>query len=331
MQQQYYLGIDGGGSKTRGVLLNREGQVVASASAPASSIIGEPNPRSIHVLQTLVGALYRQAHCDQQAILHCGIGLNGVDFADEVAMQHASLATALTLSPLRVTLVNDGIGALWGVSAHPAALIIQHGTGFTAAYRTRFGDEHLFDHLNVGQCFDVRRAVLKVVARMIDGRTTPTSLKDAVLRYLGITTEESFAETIYREQVPPQALLRIVPVISAAWEVGDAAAIELLNDAAEDYLITVKAMITRTGSDNAHIAFGGGVLEHLPGAFLEQLAAKILHEYPRASVLRPLLPAEVGCAIMAGFAAGEDPVDFFTMTADYYSGRIADAQKAHRG
>src|SRR3954470_2389700 len=119
LMAKLYLGIDGGYSKTAGVLLTEEGQVLASHRAAGSSIVGAPKPESCAVLSGLVDGLLKHAGAGREDLAFTGLGLNGIDYEDEHPLQHRELAAALKVRPDRFVLVNDGVAALWGSSAEP--------------------------------------------------------------------------------------------------------------------------------------------------------------------------------------------------------------------
>lgn len=307
---RYYAGIDSGGSKTRGVLLDATGSVLALHNAQGASIVGMPSPAALQVLDATLDQLTRDAGIHRQDIRQCGIGLNGIDFADEFPHQLACIADYLGFPHDRVSLVNDGIGALWGASLAPTAAILQHGTGVTAAYRRSFGDERLFDHLNCGRQFDLRHELLRAVARMLDGRMTPTPLCERVLTRFGLTASAEYCEMVFRGRIPPDAWRALLPSLVTAWREGDPVATALVAQAIDDYALTANALIAHTGSADAEMAFGGGVITQLPEEMLACIAVAIHRQYPRVRVTRPAGSAEIGCAIMAAAHAGEPAPQF---------------------
>jgi N-acetylglucosamine kinase-like BadF-type ATPase len=311
MPQSILLGIDGGANKTAGVILDTEGRLLAHGRAGGSAIVGEPNPKSCQVLSRLVDSLCAEAGLTRDAIAHCGIGLNGIDFADEFPAQLAGISEAVGVPPTRVTLVNDGIAALWGASPDRASLIIQHGSGFTAAYRSDYGQEELFDHLSVGHAADMRYGLVTVVARMILGMIPVTPLKEAALAAYGVT-ERDYCEAVYRRRIPGERLRNTVPMIFDAWQRGDAAAADLVEAALAEDVLTARAMIARTGSDRPAVSLGGGQLRAAPEEFWQALTARIREHYPHVAATRPRLAPEFGAALMAAFRVGAEPAALFT-------------------
>ena len=318
--RQLLLGIDGGATKTAGVMIDCQAHVLAHVRGPAATIVGRPTAEPCSVLASIVDELCAEGHVSRDAIVCCGIGLNGVDFADEVPMQRMDIAAAIGIPEEHVVLVNDAIVGLWGATSAPAAALVQHGSGFTAAYRARHGEEELFDHLSVARIFDVRSGLISMVARMINGMVEPTALKEKTLAFFGIEDEALFCEAVYRDLVPWQR--RTVPLIFESWMEGDAAADELVERAVQDYGLAARAMISKTGNSCPDVRFGGGPVAAWPERFWGLLTQCIQESYPGVVARPPDRPPEFGGAVMAGYHLGIDPVEL--------AGRLsASEQEAH--
>jgi len=311
-----FLGIDGGGSKTEGVLAGADGRVLASMKVGASAIVGRPSRRSLVVLRSLTRSLLRRAGRSRGDVAFCAIGLNGIDFEDEFAMQKSAIARALGIPPRKIALVNDAVVALWGGSADPAAALLQVGSGITSALRSGFGSERTYDHLNAGSLFSLRHEILIRVARMIDGRIRPTPLKNAILRHLGVRDSAGYAELLYRGRLPWDRVARTPTIIFRFWLKGDPVARELVESAARDYAVTASAMVRRTGSRKATALVGGGVINNAPEAFRRLVHRRLREISPGARPLKPVMSPAHGACVMAAFNAGEDPAAFYGKLVD---------------
>lgn len=306
-----FIGIDGGGTKTLGVLADETGSIRATCRARASAIVGEPSPAACAVLQSVKASLCKDAGIRPGDITGLGLGLNGVDFPDETLMQHKALSRVLDMAPDRFILVNDGIVALWGATPSPAAAIVQHGTGFTAAYRSAYGDEHPFDNLDVGRFYDLRLEALALVARMIDGRAAVSPLKTAVLACLDHPAEKDYGEIVFlRKYSEPQRAAILSAVLRVA-ETGDPATLSLVERSIADYVCTAVAAVRKTGYSSPDVVFGGGRLLSAPPWVRDRIADGVLREYPDARIRQPALSPAIGAAIMAAHAAGCPPAPFF--------------------
>lgn len=311
MTRKLYIGIDGGGTKTQGVLADDTGSVMATCGDGASDIVGKPSPESCAVLRSVRDRLCETAGVRTSAISGFGLGLNGVDYPEETIMQHKVLARELDVSPERLILVNDGIVALWGATPAEAAAILQHGTAVTAAYRSAYGSERPFDHLDAGRLYDLRAGTLALVARMIDGRAAVSPLKDAVLAVLGNPAESEYAEIVFLHRISADQLAGLLPAVWSLATTGDPAALGLVGRTVEDYVCTAVAMLRKTGSDTPDISFGGGRMASAPDWFWRRLAEGVRKECPGATVRKPQRPPAVGAAIMAAHADGCPPSRFF--------------------
>lgn len=316
MTQHYFLGIDGGGSKTLGVIMDQSGAILANARMGASAVVGIPSVRACEVLATMKQRLCDDAGIAPDEITGVGLGLNGIDFVDEYPAQFEALSACLGIAHAHFTLVNDGIVALWGASPARASVIVHHGSGVTNAFRADYGQERLFDHLDAGKMFEIRHALAAVVARMIDGREERTPLLAAMLDHYGVHDEGAYAELLFRGRISGERILTGPGIAFTAWQLGDLVAMRLIERAANDYACAARALVRHTGDDACRIAFGGGVLNHAPDAFIALIAERISMEFPRAGVLRPMLSPAHGAALMTAFHHGIDSTVLYARLLD---------------
>lgn len=306
-----YLGLDGGGSKTRGVILSKEGRVAAAAKSGGTAFVGPPPPEVRSMVRALRDDLLRKAGASIKDVDYCVAGMNGVDFADELEEQKRGIGEALGLEAGKLALVNDAIVALWGASSSPAAVLLQHGSGITSALRPDYGQERLFDHLDSGKLFDIRHEAIKLVARMIDGRAAVSGLKRDVLEHAGIRDENEYSEAVFRGRIDWRLRAGLAEVVYRAYERGDPGAKDLIDRALADYALSAKAMVDKTGSDSAEIIFSGGVIDNMPDELWGKLVSAGRACCPASTVRRPMLAPEVGAGLMAAFRAGNDPAAFY--------------------
>jgi len=307
-----YIGIDGGGTKTAGVLADDTGAILAACEAGASAVVGMPSPESLAVLRSVQARLCEAAGVRPADIDRLGMGLNGVDFPEETVMQHDVLSRVLAIAPERFILVNDGIAALWGATPAPAAAIVQHGTGFTAAYRSDYGAERPFDNLDAGRFYDLRLEALALVARMMDGRAAVSPLKAAILACLDHPAEKDYGEIVFLRKYSQPQLAAILPAVLRVAEAGDAATRSIVERAIEDYVCTAVTIVRKTGSSSPDVVFGGGRLLSAPQWFWNRIADGVLRECPGARIRRPERSPAIGAVIMAAHAGGCSPKAFFS-------------------
>jgi len=319
----FLVGIDSGWSKTAALLCDGEGRVLARYRGAGCALSAAPSVAQAQFMNGIATELCSKAGVKAEQVAGWGAGLNGVDFADEFAVQHAGVAAAIGIDRRQLHLVNDGVAALWGATDSPAAVLVQHGSGLTSAWRTQHGDETIFDHLDVARVYDMRKELIVTVARMIDGRETPTTLVDRVMKLFDVRNANDFAEQVYRGRIPPMRLRETPPLIYAAWSAGDAAATRLVEAAIADYAVLTAAIARRVGAARFDLVFGGGVLQFAPERFWNDLAARLSERVPQGVMRQAAMTPEFGAAVMAGFHSGVDPRRLFNDLAKHIASEPA--------
>lgn len=295
----FVIGIDGGASKTAALIASSDGSTVYRRRAPGSAIVGRPHPHAISVLAAVLRELTESAGVPLSAVGRIVLGLSGIDYPDEQPAQARDLCEGLGLPPDRLILVNDSVVALAGATQAERSTIVQHGTEVTLAYRSGPGRERVFDSLGVADCFDIRHKAVPLVARMIDGRTPSTALRDAVLAHCGVAPD-GFAAWVLRDRSASACILTLAPVVFGCWQAGDKAAALLVRSAVDDYVAATAAMARRMDAPGRFTAcFGGGTLAVGGRALIEAIAQRLAEPCPEAQVATPVHSPEAGAALLA--------------------------------
>ena len=290
----------------------RDGRLVACAQGQRAALDANPTDEQAAAIAGVLTAVLEGtslAEIDQVAI-----GANGIDFASEWPGQHRELCRLTGLRPERSALVNDAIPALWGATPAPRSAIVQLGSALTSAYRPAPGAETVFDTLDLAGFYDLRREVVQVVARMLDGRLQRTGLADRILAHLGVGAA-GYGEALYRQAGVRARVLTAAPVVAAAWLDGDPGAAAMIEKTIADLVLLVQAIATRLGPGDFICALGGGTLRSLPDAFQQEAAEAIARCVPGATVAAPRLAPELGAAVMACHLAGQDAAALYAELA----------------
>ena len=302
---KYYLGIDGGRSKTAGALLDADGRILSEACLSGSAIFAKPSKKSLQVLKSLTGKLCKTAGIQLSEISHLSIGLSGIDFEDEFDMQFQTISSYLEIPENKISLLNDGIVALWGASSSPASVILQHGSCFTSAFRSDYGKETLYDHLGVCTCYDMRDEALAATATIIAKDIKNNAFKNAVLDLLGVT-EKEFPILLYKKKFNPEKERDILLVIYDLFTKHDPDASMIIHKATECYINLISGMAHRCDSRNVTTVLGGGVLKLAPEKFWGNFKEKLQVACPDINIQRAKFSPAIGAGIMAAFHSGEN-------------------------
>jgi N-acetylglucosamine kinase-like BadF-type ATPase len=304
LSQPYWLGVDGGGTNTRAIIVDDTGRACGQGYAEAANYhrVG---------LEAAVSSITRAVHeaCRKVGVAPDGInaacfGLAGVSHPEH----HRTMLEALQLAlPIRnVLLETDARIALAGATDMRPGVVIIAGTGSIACglnARNEFaraggwgpvmGDE--------GSGTYIGKRALEVVMEAFDGRGRRTRLTEKVLRHFRIESAAELPGVIYNTRIQVlREVAQLSRVVVQAAEEGSTMAQEILREAADELARAAIAVITqlRLQSDSFRIACVGGVFES--GEWVvAPLRLAIAEVAPLAVVTPPLHPPVIGAARMA--------------------------------
>ena len=303
----YVVGVDGGGTKTAGLLVDVEGRVRARAAVGPTNyqIVGAEGIR--REIPRLVGQLFREAGIEPQRLACIALGLAGVGRPGEpeaVAREIRRLDLAA-----EVVVDHDAMIALVGALVDRPGLIIIAGTGSIVLGRNERGERTRvggWGYLlgDEGGGFFIARAGLATVMRAYDGRQEKTLLTERMLAALGLSDPQEIIPRVYRQGMSHTEMADLAPVVFQAASEGDPAAAGIIHLAGRELGQMAAAAIRRLGMEGEQVPIGlvGSVFksqEQLLDAMRDGLGGEI-----KADFVKPRLSPVGGAAILALRAAG---------------------------
>ncbi len=313
-QPRFWLGVDGGGTNSRAVIVNERGIVCGEGRSAAANLLRVGLENAVnHILQA-VSAACRQAGIEVEQIADACIGLAGVSQPH----YHRQMMDALKcVLPIRsISLETDARVALAGATSNQPGVVIIAGTGSIACginSRGRFaraggwgpimGDEGSGNYIG--------RRTLEAVMMSYDFRGEATSMTAPVLRHFGVSSPPELTTVIYdsssKEKGEVQSkIAQLSPIAVQAANQGDEVAIGILRDAARELAKTAIAVIEQLQMerDSFRLSYVGGVFE-AGELVLKPLSEEIHKIAPNAEVAPPLDPPVIGAVKMALAMSGK--------------------------
>lgn len=280
---QTFLGVDAGGTRTRLVVTDGDGRVLAR---------GEGGPGNLRRggARGLAAAL-RAARASAGLDRPCDaafLGVAGAATAEERETVRA-LGLALGLAPVeRVGADHDLRVAHAGAFGGAAGIVVIAGTGSSAYGRNEVGAavrSGVWDHApdDPGSGFDLGRHLIQAFERALPGAPERASLEALLGAHLAPDARRRLLD---REPLARGEIAALAPAVLAAVERGDPAATGALLTGVRDLCVCVRFVHAELGAAVGEVALIGG-LTRSPiwrGAF-EQALGRIL---PSAR----LVPAE---------------------------------------
>jgi N-acetylglucosamine kinase-like BadF-type ATPase len=138
------------------------------------------------------------------------------------------------------------------------------------------------------------------VVRESDGRGPRTRLTPLVLEHFKLTRVDGLVRAVYDQGLNRQSIAALGPLVAKARELGDIAAAEILDKAAEELTRATSSVITRLGmrGDAFGIVLSGGMFKVIPW-LVEELTRRLGDVAPRATVAALTVEPALGAVRLA--------------------------------
>lgn len=268
------VGVDGGGTKTKVIVADMQGNELATTTGPGSAVRppgGAPHSAEV-IAETLREALAACGRSDETPSVLCA-GLSGAGreperLAVREALMRLQVADQVIVEPDASIALEDAFGDGPGillVSGTGSSCFGRSPTGVFArcgGWGPNVGDE--------GSGAWIGRKALSIVSASADGREPDTALLAAVLTALEL--ENSDGLIAWAAHATPAMLARLASTVITVAALGDQRANSLLAMAAEELVTHVRALSRQLFLDERAtipVALAGGLMER--GSFLRKL------------------------------------------------------------
>jgi N-acetylglucosamine kinase-like BadF-type ATPase len=252
-----WLGIDGGGTGTRAILVESSGRVIGQGEASSSNYHNVGLELAIANIVTATRAAWTDAGMAFREVSGAFLGCAGVKADVDIDRMRAAAEHARLAPTGRIVVANDLHNALaGGLNGAPGIALIA-GTGTNCLGRDVNGQTYmcggwgwLID--DEGGGFGLVIAAMKAVARAADGRGETTALTEPLLEFLGITEPNEILARLYVDKWTPGELAAFAPrIMQLASNNGDAVAIAILEAGAS-------ALADLVATTASHLNFADG-------------------------------------------------------------------------
>ena len=265
MTNDVILAVDGGGTRTRCLAIDRHGRVLGRGEAGPSNHLLIDHASARRSLSTAMDAALTNGAVPRSAVRCVAAGLAGVDYdgggADvgrcligEVGNAATAIEGDVVIAHLAALAGRPGVVALAGTGSN--VLGIGHdGTRIKmGGWGPLYGNE--------GSAHEIARQALVAAARAYDGLGPATTLLPAIVQRLGVRDFRETLKAIYGAGMETAEIAALAPLVEEAAEGGDTTAREILVRAGTDLAQTVGTLINRLslGDQDQVVSYQGAVL-----------------------------------------------------------------------
>ncbi len=300
--RELVLGVDGGGTKTRAIIIDAEDRVLGEGQAGPSNPLRVGVSNAAAAIREAVDKACAAGRVRRTEIVAAEVGLAGVKREDIRARMREALA-GLGIRPLKVA--TDAAIALFGATDGKPGLVVIAGTGSNCCginargkhacaggWGPVAGDE--------GSGSWVARRALQAVAHASDGRGPETSLTPAACSYFNVTTADDLSTAIYAPSMTNERIAGFGKHVIEAAQGGDAVAREIIVQAGRELGSAAAAVIRKLGMEREQfqVAYVGGIFR-AGDLVLGSLHREVASVAPLAHLAPPLLSPVLAAARMA--------------------------------
>lgn len=289
------IGIDGGGTRSEGLLMSSSGQVLARRTGGALNY----HTTCMEVFRKNLGSLLeelRGAVPEGATLKHCVVGTAAL--FDRATAEETRAAARHLLDPERLTLVGDAVAAMHGASGGDPGVLIVAGTGSIAALLQSDGTCHTSGGYgpliggDPGSAFWMASTAVQVAARHLAQNGTLCPLGQAIIRYLEVESLEQIVPRLYRGLEGSRILAGLSRYLADADLPVDAGHVQIQRQAGAELAglaAPLVARLSREKSEPVGVFMAGSVLrnnrlvrESMQQAMRDRAAGPLEFLWPRA-------------------------------------------------
>lgn len=258
------VGVDGGGSRTRVLVADEQGQEIVSVEGAGSAVRPGEAERSADVIAALVRdalASSDMRHVTPKVVCVgvAGVGRDAERQALWQALASRDVGEEIVVHADATVALDDAFGEGPGVLLIAGTGSVAFGRGPTGTFARcggwgpAFGDE--------GSGAWIGRKSLSVVAAAADGREPETALTGAVLTAAEVNDISDLVA--WAAGASPSALATLAPVVMSVAESGDLRANALLTLAVEELMLHLRTLARQLFVDEraaVPVALAGGLM-----------------------------------------------------------------------
>lgn len=281
LENKYYVGIDGGGTKCKATLFNAELKSIAEGISGPANISREIEVAKSSILDSIQLA-FKNANLTFDELIPCTVACAGLAGANITSAHNALSQWQHPFDSLSI--ISDLHAAALGAHAGKNGSVLVVGTGSCAAALSenkiiqRGGHGFLLGDQGSGAWLG-REAITRVL-KSIDGVEKRSALTESVFEFTQCHNTSELVQ--HYNQLNPSKFAQLAPVVISAAQDDDPIANEIIEDAAA-YLSTISRM--SLDITDGQLALVGGVAK----AIKPWLATDI-----QAVCMTPMLSPEWG-------------------------------------
>ena len=304
---RYYIGVDGGASKTDAIVIDQNGEAHGRGLAGGSN----------HLRVGIEEATRNVERAVNKALVEAGVAIRDVEYAycgiagADHPVHHQRVVDSLRVFFPRGNFIvdTDARIALTGAVGFGAGIVIIAGTGSVAFGRNASGDESRAGGWgptigDEGSGFWIAREGLSAIVRAHDGRGFTTLMTSLLCEDYDMCSPDDLPRFVYATTTHADDIARYGKLVIEAAQSGDEVARDILSRAGSELAECVLAVARKLHMIDSElgVAYVGGAF-HAGDLLLNPMRMRLNRDAPGATIHPPHEEPVRGAARMAMQAA----------------------------
>jgi len=298
----YFIGIDGGGTKTKVTLVDENLNVISEGVGEPSNFLVFNIDEVANSILELVSNICTKENFELSKVNSILIGTAGAGRRDDaIRLENAvhNKAKEKNIAINNFYVESDARIALEGAFAGKPGSILIAGTGSIMFGKDADGNIYRvggFGRIlgDEGSGFHIGRAGLSAIAKSFDGRNATTLLTELVKQKFNISDSTQLINEVYKNNFD---IPQVAPLVIKAATKGDEICKEILDSEINELVQHINAMKEKINEKVLSVSLIGGTIT-TDNFYANMFRAKV-EEIPNVKIVEAKYPPEIGATLMA--------------------------------
>lgn len=302
--RDFFVGIDGGGTKTRCAISDETGKVIGQGLAGGCKVNKHISLKSAqeNVASAVAIAMEKSGILNRDMTSVC-FGIPGIEAPD--GLENARQLVKSTGLNDHVLMVNDAKIAWAGALVCRPGVVVVSGNGFDVCGVSEHGEEIIGlsspGILYGASCEDIEHQLL--YESLVANEGSPLLVK--MLNLFGLREQDELIRNVRTGKYPWKELSgKLLPFGVEAAQDDDQSAIHILEWAGRTLGLAVVMVMKSLRIHKTPVSFIGGAFEVCGGMLSRPFEATVLSRFPEATIVFPRLKPAGGALLLAMRAVG---------------------------
>jgi N-acetylglucosamine kinase-like BadF-type ATPase len=301
----YYLGIDGGGTKTRAIIIDEnKKQIYEKVSGPSSVDTVSFKDSIQHISKALKEFFIKYPNAVFQAVF---IGVGGIVFDDqkEKLKALAKNLDGITKSTI-IHVENDMYNSLFSGGHFDQGMSLICGTGMVAFGIDKQKNTHKsggwgYKEGELGSGYSLGFSAIQYMIRAYDGRYELDDFAKEIAGKIGLSKASDIVPIMNELHNNRTKVASLAPIVTKYANNGHRHALFIVEQATDEIALAVKSVYTHLDFNTSTTLVIIGSLVHAPGEFNKKLLSKLSKISSTLEIINPLFDPAYAAALYARY------------------------------